>query len=67
MMTDCTQESYCAMGMVYEEKFARFASELAELKGRIEKVETTLSRAVTLLVANLAGIIVILLETFVKR
>jgi len=67
MMADCTQESYCAMGMVYEERFARFASELAELRRRIEKVETTLSRGVTLLVANLAGIIVMLLETFIKR
>lgn len=66
-MTDCDQEGYCAMGMVYEEKFGHFASELAELKRRIEKVETTLSRGVSLLVANLAGIIVILLETFVKR
>jgi hypothetical protein len=55
------------MGMVYEEKFAHFASELAELRRRIDKVETTLSRGITLLVANLTGIIVILLETFVKR
>lgn len=66
-MTDCVQEDYCAMDMVYEQKFAHFASELGELKRRIEKVETTLSRGVSLLVANLAGIIVILLETFVKR
>lgn len=66
-MTDCAQESYCAMDMVYEEKFGHVASELAELKRRIEKVEATLSRGVSLLVANLAGIIVILLETFVKR
>jgi hypothetical protein len=55
------------MDMVYEEKFAHFASDLGELKRRIDKVETTLSRGVLLLVANLAGIIVILLETFVKR
>jgi hypothetical protein len=55
------------MDMVYGEKFAHFASELAELRRRIEKVEATLSRGVSLLVANLAGIIVILLETFVKR
>jgi len=66
-MTDCTQDAYCAMDMVYEEKFAHFASELRELKRRIDKVETTLSRGVSLLVANLAGIIVILFETFVKR
>lgn len=66
-MTDCAQEGYCAMDMVYEEKFGHFASELADLKQRIEKVEATLSRGVSLLVANLAGIIVILLETFVKR
>ena len=66
-MTDCVQESYCAMGLVYEEKFARFASELAELKRRIERVETTLSRGVMLLVANLAGIVVMLFETFVNR
>jgi len=66
-MNGCSQDDYCAMGMVYEEKFAHFASELAELRRRIDKVETTLSRGITLLVANLTGIIVILLETFVKR
>ena len=66
-MSDCAQESYCAMGLVYEEKFGHFASELADLKRRLDKVETTLSRGITLLVANLAGIIVILLETFLKR
>jgi len=66
-MNGCAQEDYCAMGLVYEEKFAHFASELAELRRRIDKVETTLSRGITLLVANLTGIIVMLLETFVKR
>jgi hypothetical protein len=66
-MTDCSPDTCCAIDMVYEEKFAHFASELGELKRRIEKVETTLSRGVSLLVANLAGIIVILFETFVKR
>ena len=66
-MNGCAQEDYCAMGMVYEEKFAHFASELAELRRRIGKVETTLSRGITLLVANLTGIIVMLLETFVKQ
>ena len=65
-MNGCAQEDYCAMGMVYEEKFAHFASELSDLRRRIEKVETTLSRGITLLVANLTGIIVMLLETFVK-
>jgi hypothetical protein len=53
--------------MVYEEKFAHFASELADMKRRIEKLETTLARGVSVLIANLAGIIVILLETFVRR
>ena len=66
-MNGCAQEDYCAMGMVYEEKFGHFASELAELRRRIDKVETTLSRGITLLVANLTGIIVMLLETFVKQ
>ena len=60
-------EQYCSMGMVYEEKFVHFASELADMKRRIEKVETNLARGVSLLIANLAGIIVILLETFLKR
>jgi hypothetical protein len=66
-MNGCAQEDYCAMGMVYEEKFGHFASELADLRRRIDKVETTLLRGITLLVANLTGIIVMLLETFVKR
>ena len=66
-MNGCAQEDYCAMGMVYEEKFGHFASELAELRRRIDKLETTLSRGITLLVANLTGIIVMLLETFVKQ
>ena len=66
-MNGCAQEDYCAMGMVYEEKFGHFASELADLRRRIDKGETTLLRGITLLVANLTGIIVMLLETFVKR
>jgi len=66
-MTDCAPENLCALGMVYEEKFAHFASELADMKRRIEKLETTLARGVSVLIANLAGIIVILLETFVRR
>jgi len=52
----------CPLERVYQEQFRNSTYCLAELKQRVERLEGVLSRAMLLLVANLAGVALMLLQ-----
>lgn len=52
----------CVCGRVFEIQAANLADDLKELKQRVETLETTLGRGVMLLLANLAGVVVTLMQ-----
>ncbi|HOZ46286.1 MAG TPA: hypothetical protein PLO37_12175 [Candidatus Hydrogenedentes bacterium] len=52
----------CVYEKVYEVQFKALAGDLAELKERVRRLEATLGRGVILLVANLVGVAMTLLQ-----
>lgn len=56
------EHSECQYARVYAVQFKSLKEDLRELKERVDRLETTLARGVMLLVANLAGVIVMLAE-----
>jgi hypothetical protein len=48
--------------MAYSVQFANLSEDLKELKSRVRCLETTLARGVMLLVANLVGVIMTLVQ-----
>ena len=52
----------CPYEMAYEVQFQNVTGDLDELKERVKCLETTLARGVTLLVANLAGVALMLAQ-----
>lgn len=50
----------CPNERVHTLQFQRLREDLGELKGRVGHLESTLSRGVALLIANLVGVIVTL-------
>ena len=57
----------CRYEMAYSLQFQNLREDLVELKERVRRLETTLSRGVTLLVANLAGMVMMLAQEVFKR
>ncbi|MFO7974866.1 MAG: hypothetical protein R6V12_09555 [Candidatus Hydrogenedentota bacterium] len=55
----------CPYKVVHEIQWRTLREDLGELKARVQRLETTLSRGVTLLIANLAGVIALLLQQLV--
>ena len=51
--------------VVHDIQWRTLREDLGELKDRVQRLETTLARGVTLLVANLAGVIALLLRQLV--
>ena len=58
-----TQENKtCPHKPVHDIQWSTLREDLSELKTRVQRLETTLARGVTLLIANLAGVVVTLLR-----
>ena len=64
-MTSTCEE--CPQREVNEVEFRLLDTKLRDLKERVEKLETAMSRGLMLLVANLAGIIVGLVQQVMGR
>jgi len=52
----------CAFEQVARVEFANLKEDIREVKARACRLETALSRGVMLLIANLAGIVVMLMQ-----
>ena len=59
-MTDV--QECCPLERLYQEQFRNSQRHLEELKRRVERLEAVLSRAMFLLVGNLAGVAAMLLQ-----
>lgn len=55
----------CPYEKVYTVQFDKLTEDLKELKERVRSLEATLARGVLLLVANLAGVVVMLVRGMV--
>lgn len=55
----------CPYKEVHDIQWQSLREDLGELKARVHRLETTLGRGVTLLIANLAGVIALLLRQLV--
>ncbi len=55
------------MARLTEAEFGHLRKESQELRQRVDRVENTVNRGVLLLVANLAGVVVILTEQLLAR
>ena len=56
----------CPYEMAYDVQFRNMETDLAEVKARVAKLETTLARGVMLLVANLAGVVATLAQQLIR-
>ncbi len=56
----------CRYEAVYSLQFQNLRDDLNELKDRVRSLETTLGRGVTLLLANLVGVVITLAEQILK-
>ena len=52
---------------VYDAEFRLLESKLMDLKDRVVRLETTMARAVLLLVANLAGVVMSLAQQYMQQ
>ena len=57
----------CACAKVHELKLENLGDDLRELKDRVQRLETTLTRGVMLLLANLAAVVVTLAQQMLKH
>jgi len=60
-----TENCVCPLDAVYAIRFGSLQEDLAELKARVAKLETTLMRGVLLLIANLLGVIAMLAHALI--
>jgi len=56
----------CRYEKVYSMQFANLGEDLQELKERVARLEAVLARGVLLLVANLTGVVVMLVRQMVS-
>lgn len=61
------EQEPCRYEMAYTVQFQNLREDLGELKERVRRLETTLARGVMLLVANLAGMVMILAQQIFKH
>lgn len=64
MATNCET---CRYEMAYDVQFRELTNDLGELKERVRRLESTLTRGMLLLVANLAGVVMVLAQELLKR
>ena len=63
-MKECTDP--CRYEMAYAVQFQNLREEIHEVKVRVERLESILARGVTLLVVNLVGVVMMLVQQVVK-
>ena len=63
-MKECTDP--CRYEMAYALQFENMHEDLSDVKERVERLESTLARGMTLLVANLVGVVMMLAQQVVK-
>jgi hypothetical protein len=56
----------CPYEMAYKVEFRNLRADLGELKNRVGRLETTLGRGILLLVANLMGVVMVLMRQLLK-
>ena len=56
----------CRYEMAYAVQFQNLREEIHEVKVRVERLESILARGVTLLVVNLVGVVMMLVQQVVK-
>ena len=66
MDTPANTAKTCACATIQDLKLANLSDDLRELKDRVQRLETTLTRGVMLLLANLAAVVVTLVQQMVK-
>lgn len=59
-MNKDTRDNHCAFEQVAEVEFRNLTTSVRELRERMGRLEQTLSRGIGLLVANLAGMVIML-------
>ena len=59
MAKECTT---CPFERAHQVEFENFSEDLREVKARVGRLETTLARGVMLLVANLTGVVAMLVR-----
>ena len=52
---------------IHDAEFRLLDSKLMDLKDRVTRLETTISRGILLLVANLAGVVMTLAQDFMRQ
>jgi hypothetical protein len=57
---------HCRYEMAYTLQFQNLRDDLNELKERVGRLESTLARGVLLLVANLAGVVMMLAQQVIR-
>lgn len=63
---NCTHDT-CAFAQVYEVETRNLTEDVRELKDRVKSLETTLTRGILLLVANLAGVVITLAQQLLQN
>ena len=63
MSTGCDT---CPYEMAYDVQFRNLIGDLNELKDRVGRLEATLTRGMFLLVANLAGVVMMLAQNLIR-
>ncbi len=53
---------HCPLERMYEAEFRHLTRNLSELKARVQRLESALTRGLFLLVANLAGVVTMLVR-----
>lgn len=61
------EQQPCRYEMAYAVQFQNLREDLCELKDRVRRLESTLARGVMLLVANLAGMVMMLVQQVFKH
>ncbi|MBI5093492.1 MAG: hypothetical protein HZB26_13755 [Candidatus Hydrogenedentes bacterium] len=61
------ESTYTAYERLYQLQFENLNRDLNELKDRVKSLEVALARGVMLLVANLAGVVIMLAQQIIHR
>ncbi|MCD6287756.1 MAG: hypothetical protein J7M12_01440 [Candidatus Hydrogenedentes bacterium] len=61
------QDQPCVHGLLLDERITSVHTEIAEVRRRLERLETVLTRGMAVLLANLTGIVLMLAREFLSR
>lgn len=57
----------CVHGMLLDERLSSLHGDIAEIRRRLERLETVLARSMAVLLANLTGIVLMLARQFLLK